>query len=34
LALGTLQAAVDLFRRDRERSEAGLPPIEAKPFEV
>jgi nitrogen fixation NifU-like protein len=34
LALGTLQAAVDQFRRDRERSEAGLPPIETKPFEV
>jgi nitrogen fixation NifU-like protein len=34
LALGTLQAAVDQFRRDRERREAGLPPIEARPFEV
>jgi nitrogen fixation NifU-like protein len=34
LALGTLQAAIDQFRRDRERREAGLPPIEAKPFEV
>jgi nitrogen fixation NifU-like protein len=34
LALGTLQAAVDQFRRDRERREAGLPPIELKPFEV
>jgi nitrogen fixation NifU-like protein len=34
LALGTLQAAVDQFRRDRERREAGLPPIEAKPYEV
>jgi nitrogen fixation protein NifU and related proteins len=34
LALGTLQAAVEQFRRDRERREAGLPPIEAKPFEV
>jgi nitrogen fixation NifU-like protein len=34
LALGTLQAAVDQFRRDRERREAGLPPIEVKPFEV
>jgi nitrogen fixation NifU-like protein len=34
LALGTLQAAVDQFRRDRERREAGLPPIETKPFEV
>ncbi|MGH2618048.1 MAG: iron-sulfur cluster assembly scaffold protein [Thermomicrobiales bacterium] len=34
LALGTLQAALDQFRRDRERREAGLPPIEAKPFEV
>ncbi|MCC7021672.1 MAG: iron-sulfur cluster assembly scaffold protein [Thermomicrobiales bacterium] len=34
LALGTLQAAVDQFRRDRERREAGLPPIERKPFEV
>ena len=34
LALGTLQAALDQFRRDRERREAGLPPIEVKPFEV
>jgi nitrogen fixation NifU-like protein len=34
LALGTLQAAVDQFKRDRERREAGLPPIEARPFEV
>lgn len=34
LALGTLQAALDQFRRDRERREAGLPPIEIKPFEV
>jgi nitrogen fixation NifU-like protein len=34
LALGTLQAAVDQFRRDRNRREAGLPPIETKPFEV
>ena len=34
LALGTLQAAVDQFRRDRDRREAGLPPIELKPFEV
>lgn len=34
LALGTLQAALDRFRRDRERREAGLPPIEVKPFEV
>jgi nitrogen fixation protein NifU and related proteins len=34
LALGTLQAAVDQFRRDRERREAGLPPIEMRPFEV
>jgi nitrogen fixation NifU-like protein len=34
LALGTLQAAVDQFRRDRERREAGLPPIERKAFEV
>ena len=34
LALGTLQAAVDQFRRDRERREAGLPPVEVKPFEV
>ncbi len=34
LALGTLQAAVDQFRRDRERRDAGLPPIELKPFEV
>jgi nitrogen fixation NifU-like protein len=34
LALGTLQAAVDQFRRERERREAGLPPIERKAFEV
>jgi nitrogen fixation NifU-like protein len=34
LALGTLQAAVDQFQRDRDRREAGLPPIEVKPFEV
>jgi nitrogen fixation protein NifU and related proteins len=34
LALGTLQAAVDQFRRDRERRDAGLPPVEVKPFEV
>ena len=34
LALGTLQAALDQFRRDRERREAGLPPVEVKPFEV
>ena len=34
LALGTLQAAVDQFRRDRERRDAGLPPFEMKPFEV
>jgi nitrogen fixation protein NifU and related proteins len=34
LALGTLQAAVDQFRRDRERREAGLPPVEVRPFEV
>jgi nitrogen fixation NifU-like protein len=34
LALGTLQAAVDQFRRDRERRKAGLPPIEMRPFEV
>jgi nitrogen fixation NifU-like protein len=34
LALGTLQAAVDQFRRDRERREAGLPPIVPKAFEV
>lgn len=34
LALGTLQAAVDQFRRDRNRREAGLPPLEVKPFEV
>lgn len=34
LALGTLQAAVDQFRRDRERAEAGLPPIERTAFEV
>lgn len=34
LALGTLQAAVDQFRRDRERREAGLPPIERPAFEV
>ncbi len=34
LALGTLQAAIDQFRRDRERSDAGLPPIERQTFEV
>ncbi len=34
LALGTLQAAVDQFRRDRQRREAGLPPIEHAAFEV
>ena len=34
LALGTLQAAVDQFRRDRDRAAAGLPPVEAKTFEV
>jgi nitrogen fixation NifU-like protein len=34
LALGTLQAAVAQFRRDRERREAGLPPIPAPTFEV
>ena len=34
LALGTLQAAVDQFRRDRDRAAAGLPPVEAKAFEV
>jgi nitrogen fixation NifU-like protein len=34
LALGTLQAAIDQFRRDRERQEAGLPPIERAAFEV
>lgn len=34
LALGTLQAAVDQFRRDRERREAGLPPVERPAFEV
>ena len=34
LALGALQAALDQFRRDRERREAGLPPVAAKPFEV
>lgn len=34
LALGTLQAAIDQYRRDRERSEAGLPPIERQTFEV
>ena len=34
LALGTLQAAVDQFRRNRERQEAGLPPIEQQAFEV
>ena len=34
LALGTLQAALDQFRRDRERREAGLPALEVKPFEV
>ena len=34
LALGTLQAAVDQFRRDRDRAAAGLPPVEATAFEV
>jgi nitrogen fixation NifU-like protein len=34
LALGTLQAAVEQFRRDRERAAAGLPPVEQRPFEV
>ncbi|MFT4036862.1 MAG: iron-sulfur cluster assembly scaffold protein [Thermomicrobiales bacterium] len=34
LALGTLQAAIDQFRRDRERREAGLPPVERAAFEV
>ena len=34
LALGTLQAAVEQFRQDRKRREAGLPPIERKAFEV
>ena len=34
LALGTLQAAIDQYRRDRERSDAGLPPIERQTFEV
>jgi nitrogen fixation NifU-like protein len=34
LALGTLQAAVEQFRQDRTRREAGLPPIERKAFEV
>jgi nitrogen fixation protein NifU and related proteins len=34
LALGTLQAAVDRYRRDRERAAAGLPPLEAATFEV
>lgn len=34
LALGTLQAAVEQFRRDRERRAAGLPPVPARSFEV
>ncbi len=34
LALGTLQAAIDQFRQDRERREAGLPPIERPSFQV
>ena len=34
LALGTLQAAVQQYRRDRDRAEAGLPPIERTAFEV
>jgi nitrogen fixation NifU-like protein len=34
LALGTLQAAVEQYRQDRARREAGLPPIERKAFEV
>ena len=27
LALGTVQAAVDIYRRDRDRAAAGLPPV-------
>lgn len=34
LALGTLQAAVDQFRQNRQRQAAGLPPIEHGAFEV
>ncbi len=34
LALGTLQAAVEQYRRDKERAAAGLPPIERTAFEV
>ncbi|MFM9107982.1 MAG: iron-sulfur cluster assembly scaffold protein [Chloroflexota bacterium] len=34
LALGTLQAAVDQFRSDRERANAGLPPIDRGTFQV
>jgi nitrogen fixation NifU-like protein len=34
LALGTLQAAISQFRRDRERRAAGLPPVPARSFEV
>ncbi len=29
LALGTVQAAVDIYRRDRDRAAAGLPPVGA-----
>ena len=28
LALGTVQAAIDHYRRDRDRAAAGLPPVE------
>lgn len=34
LALGTLQAAVDQFRSDRERARAGLPPVDRSSFQV
>lgn len=34
LALGTLQAAVDQFRSNRERERAGLPPVDRNPFQV
>jgi nitrogen fixation NifU-like protein len=30
LALGTVQAAIDLYRQNRERTKAGLAPIEGK----
>ncbi len=34
LALGTVQAAVDQYRRDRERAKLGLRPVEPTVFET